>query len=117
MAPFQKVFSLFQALCRAYSSREGSGALPASKKLKNSRGGIAIAPSVTLEGIALKMLPVSAKSRKMDIPIREPAENPSIFTCVNLWASLLLPINCCLISGTMGLSSEKKRLSSTIVSW
>ena len=70
-----------------------------------------------LEGIALKVLPASANSLYIDIPMREPAENPSMFTCVYLWALLLRAVNCCLISGTMGLSNQKTRLSSMIVLW
>ena len=48
---------------------DGRDFRPSSKKLKKSKGDMAIAPSVTLEGIAFMTAPVSARSLKMHIPI------------------------------------------------
>ena len=66
---------------------------------------MAMAPRVALDGITFRTVPVSTRSRKRHIPIKEPAENPSIETCVKK-VSESLPKCVCLSSGTMGESVE-----------
>ena len=106
MAPFCNCFMGFQALCRASGGMQGSGCLPNSKKLKKSRRDIAMAPSVVLLGRVLIAVPHSARSRKMHMPMRDPAEKPSIETKVEAPSRALSPINSWRSSDINGLNGE-----------
>ena len=92
---------------------QGSGCLPNSKKLKKRSGDIAIAPSVVLLGMVLIALPHSARSLKMDMPISDPAENPSMEARENAPSSVLSPKNSCRSSEMSGLKGEWYSVEST----
>ena len=94
-------------LCRAPSGMHGSGCLPSSKKLKKSKGDIATAPRVVLLGMVLIVVPFSASSLNMLMPMRDPAEKPSMSARANAPLVALSPKQSCRSSEMSGQKGEK----------
>ena len=74
-----------------------------------------MAPRVVLLGMVLIVVPHSARSLKMLMPMRDPAEKPSMVARANAPLVALSPRNSCRSSEMRGQKGEKKAVDSTDV--